>query len=122
MAHHNEIGKKGELLAKEFLCKKKHSILATNYRFQRAEIDIISKLESGIIIFTEVKTLANENSGNPEDAVSISKQQQIAKAALNFIEENNHQGEIRYDIIAITLFGKREIYHIEDAFFPTNFQ
>lgn len=121
MAKHNEIGTKGELLAKDFLLKKKHSILATNYRFQRAEIDIISKLESGIIVFTEVKTLANENSGNPEDAVSVSKQRQIAKAALNFIEKNNHQGEIRYDIIAITLYGKREIFHIEDAFFPTSF-
>ena len=121
MAQHNEIGKKGELLAKDFLIKKKHVILTTNYTFQRAEIDVISKLDNGIIVFTEVKTLANENSGNPEDAVSLSKQRQIAKAALNYIEENNHLGEIRYDIIAITLFGKREIFHIEDAFFPTSF-
>lgn len=121
MAEHNEIGRKGEVLAKDYLVKKKHTILATNYRFQRAEIDIISKIASGIIVFTEVKTLANENSGNPEDAVSVSKQKQIAKAALNYIEENNYHGEIRYDIIAITLFGKREIFHIEDAFFPTSF-
>ena len=121
MAQHNEFGKKGEALAKGFLVKKKHTILATNYTFQRAEIDIISKLENGIIVFTEVKTLANERSGNPEDAVSKSKQNQIAKAALNFIEEHNHKGEIRYDIIAVILYGKKEIFHIEDAFFPTDF-
>lgn len=121
MAEHNEIGAKGEFLAKNYLVIKNHTILATNYSFQRAEIDIVSKLESGIIVFTEVKTLANKKSGNPEDAVSVSKQKQIAKAALNYIEQNNHQGEIRYDIIAITLFGEREIFHIEDAFFPTNF-
>ena len=121
MAQHNDFGKKGEELAKKFLENKKHKIITTNYIFQKAEIDIVSRLENGIIVFTEVKTLANEKSGHPEDAVSKSKQNQIAKAALNFIEENNHQGEIRYDIIAVTLFGNREIYHIEDAFFPINF-
>lgn len=121
MAQHNDIGKKGEDLAKKFLENKKHTIVTTNYVFQRAEIDIISKLENGIIVFTEVKTLANEKSGNPEDAVSKAKQNQIAKAALNYIEENNHQGEIRYDIIAVILYGKKEIIHFEDAFFPINF-
>lgn len=121
MAQHNEIGNKGEALAKTFLEKKKHRILETNFRASGAEIDIISKLENGIIVFTEVKTLANENSGNPEDAVGVSKQRQIAKAALVYIEKINHQGEIRYDIVAVTLFGKREIYHIEDAFFPVGF-
>ena len=121
MAQHNDFGTKGEALAKAFLIRKKHTILVTNYSFQRAEIDIISKLENGIIVFTEVKTLANERSGNPEDAVSRAKQNQIAKAALHFIEENNHQGEIRYDIVAVILYGKKEILHIEDAFFPTDF-
>ncbi len=121
MAQHNDFGIKGEQLAKDFLLKKKHTIIRTNYSFQRAEIDIISKLENGILVFTEVKTLANEKSGNPEDAVSKSKQNQIAKAALHFIEENNHQDEIRYDIIAVTLYGKKEIFHIEDAFFPVGF-
>ena len=121
MAQHNDIGKKGEEIAKNFLVNKGHQILATNYVFQRAEIDIISKLKNGILVFSEVKTLANEKSGNPEDAVSKTKQNQIAKAALNYIEENNHQGEIRYDIIAIILYGKKEILHFEDAFFPTSF-
>lgn len=121
MAQHNDIGKQGEELARKFLVNKKHEILETNYRAHGAEIDIISKLQNGIIVFTEVKTLANENSGNPEDAVSKSKQRQIAKAALAYIESINHQGEIRYDIIAVTLFGKREIYHIEDAFFPIGY-
>lgn len=118
MASHNEIGNKGELLAQQFLQKKQHNILKVNYRFQRAEIDIISQLPNGVLVFTEVKTLSSPNASNPEDAVSKSKQNQIAKAALHFIETNNHQGEIRYDIVAIKLYGKQEVYHIEDAFFP----
>lgn len=121
MAEHNELGTKGEELARAFLLKKKHQIVATNFRASGAEIDIISKLENGILVFTEVKTLANENSGNPEDAVSKNKQNQIAKAALVYIENTNHQGEIRYDIVAVTFYGKREILHFEDAFFPINF-
>ncbi|MGB0885258.1 MAG: YraN family protein [Chitinophagales bacterium] len=121
MAIHNDFGNKGEQIAKDFLLKNSHEILATNYVFQRAEIDIISKLSNGIIVFTEVKTLASQKSGNPEDAVSKSKQNQIAKAALNYIEENNHHGEIRYDIIAVILYGNKEIKHFKDAFFPVGF-
>ena len=55
MAKHNELGKEGEKAAVEFLRKAGHEILAQNYRFSRAEVDIISK-EENIIVFTEVKT------------------------------------------------------------------
>ena len=42
MATHNETGSKGEKLAQEYLIANGYSILATNYRYLKAEIDIIA--------------------------------------------------------------------------------
>ena len=38
MADHNELGKKGEEFAVDFLLKKKYAILERNYRFDKAEV------------------------------------------------------------------------------------
>ena len=43
MADHNELGKKGEKLAIDFLIKNEYHILEKNYRYLKAEVDIIAK-------------------------------------------------------------------------------
>jgi putative endonuclease len=45
MAEHNELGKLGEELAVEFL-QNGYIILATNWTFQKAEVDIIAQKDS----------------------------------------------------------------------------
>lgn len=117
MAEHNKLGNAGETAALEFLRKKGHQILETNFRFSRDEIDIISQIGS-TTVFVEVKTRSNYGGGFPEMAVSKQKQKRIAKVAQYFIEQNDITGEIRYDIIAIV--KGYPIRHIEDAFFPIN--
>ena len=42
MADHNEFGKLAEELAEQFLVQKNYKILAKNFRYQKAEIDIIA--------------------------------------------------------------------------------
>ena len=55
MAEHNELGKLGEELAVDFLIEKGYEILETNWRFQKAEVDIIAQKEN-ILAVVEVKT------------------------------------------------------------------
>ena len=43
MATHNELGKKGEQLAVDFLENHGYDILERNYRFDKAEVDIIAR-------------------------------------------------------------------------------
>ena len=43
MAEHNELGQLGEDLAVDFLQKNGYEILDRNWRFQKAEIDIIAQ-------------------------------------------------------------------------------
>jgi len=118
MAEHIHTGKLGEQIAKEHLIIQGHAILATNYRYKRSEIDIISQ-EQDIIIFTEVKTRKNKKYGNPEDFINELKIEKIEEAAENYILENAWEGKIRFDIISIIIEKGSviETIHIEDAFF-----
>ena len=119
MAQHNDLGFKGERLAKELLIQKGYEILDENWVYERAEIDLIAYLNH-IIVFVEVKTRSSTGFGLPEDFVNRTKQQLMASAADEYIEIMNHEGEVRFDIISI-LFTKNNhtIKHIEDAFWPT---
>lgn len=116
MAQHNELGRKGEELAIEYLRLKEYEILKQNYRFQKAEVDIIAK-RGDFLIAAEVKTRSTPEFGNPQDFVKPKQIKQLVKAVNNFIEEENLDVEVRFDIIAIVKnkAGTR-IEHIQDAF------
>ena len=47
MAQHNDLGKKGESLAVDHLEKNGYIILERNYRFDKAEVDIIALVKEG---------------------------------------------------------------------------
>ncbi|MFP5080538.1 YraN family protein [Pedobacter sp. JCM 36344] len=120
MASHNDLGKRGEELAKEYLENKGYQILKMNWRHKRAEIDLIAK-QKDTLVFIEVKTRSSTNFGQPEEFVDWKKEKQFEFASLFFIEQSNHEGEIRFDIIAITFENKNNyiVNHIEDAFWPS---
>jgi putative endonuclease len=119
MALHNDLGKEGESIAKQYLEDKGYEILDENWTYGKAEIDLIV-YQNGIMIFVEVKSRSSVAFGDPEDFVHKAKQIQMELAANAYIELMNHQNDVRFDIIAIT-FTKNKNYnlnHIEDAFWP----
>jgi len=68
MASHNDLGKKGEQLAAEFLISKGYKIVARNFRFQKAEVDIIAR-KNNVLAIIEVKTRSSSNFGDPQEFV-----------------------------------------------------
>lgn len=118
MSQHNELGVKGEILAIEFLEKKQYSILEINWHFDKTEVDIIAKHNNTLII-VEVKTRTTNAFGPPEESVGKSKQELLSIAAEEYLERNNLDLDVRFDIVSV-LFknGEAKVYHIEDAFFP----
>jgi len=119
MATHNDLGRRGEQLAKNHLEANGYEILDENWCHGKAEVDLIA-YKDRTIIFIEVKTRTGTGFGEPEDFVDVRKQKLLAKAADEYIYLMNHQGEVRFDIIAI-LFTSENAYrlnHIEDAFWP----
>lgn len=120
MAEHNELGRYGEQVAKTYLEQQGYRIMETNWVYGRAEIDLIAFHEKQLI-FVEVKTRRSVEHGEPEDFVDWKKEKQMEFASSVYIDKKNHQGEIRFDIVAI-VFENKEVYkinHIKDAFWPT---
>jgi len=119
MAEHNELGTKGEELAKNFLINKGYKILETNWRLGSYEIDIIASFKSFIII-AEVKTRSSNSFGEPEEFVNKQKQKKLIKAASAYVCRNKIENEVRFDIISVLIYGNNvKINHLEDAFYPT---
>ncbi len=112
-------GKEGENAAIKYLRSKKYRIYATNWRFRRAEIDIIA-YKSPFLIFCEVKTRSGIDFGDPAEAVDDKKIRLLSDAATAYMIEKDYQGEFRFDILSIVMKNTKEysITHYEDAFFP----
>ncbi len=118
MARHNELGIAGEKLAKKMLCEKGYTIIETNWRFDKDEIDIIAK-DGNDLVIVEVKTRSTDQYGFPEDAVDSLKEGFLIRATEAYLEENDLDVDSRFDIVSIILNDKEtKIYHIVDAFYP----
>ena len=117
MAEHNELGKRGEALAIEFLQQKGYEILETNWIFQKAEIDIIAQKDS-VLAIVEVKTRSSIDFGLPQDFVTPKKIQLLVKAVNEYVIAKDLEVEVRFDIIAIHKEGTEyNLEHIEEAFY-----
>ncbi len=117
MSNRSFTGADGERLAIDHLCSKGFKILKTNWTYNKAEIDIIAA-HNNYVVFVEVKTRSSDSFGEPEDFVNDAKQKMLSYAAEGYIFQNRYEGEIRFDIVAVSMSpdGVAEIRHIEDAF------
>ena len=113
----HDLGKKGEDLAVKYLINKGYRILNRNFRYRKAEIDIIARKHK-VLAMIEVKT---RNEGFYEgiaDSISTKKRNLIVSAADHYVTVNSLDLEVRFDII--TLIKKYQgflIEHIPDAFY-----
>jgi len=118
MASHIALGKKGEQIALQHLQQHQYVILAVNWRYKRKEIDIIGMIQHCLVFF-EVKTLATNLFGWPEQHVDNTKRRHIQAVASAYMEHMEQlPKEIRFDVISITFQadGGWELLHMEDAF------
>ena len=102
MAQHNELGKKGEKLAVDFLLENGYEIAKRNYRFDKAEIDIIATKEDTLAII-EVKTRSSTVFGFPEEVITSKKKERMYRCAEFFLEEfsTGNSYEIQYHVAAL---------------------
>lgn len=117
MAEHNDFGTLAENLAAEYLKKKHYTIVDRNFRYQKAEIDIIADF-NGLTVVVEVKARSYNTVIEPHEAVTKKKIKSIVLCADFFMQENNLNTEVRFDIITVLpdKSGTLQIQHIEDAF------
>jgi putative endonuclease len=119
MAEHNDTGKAGEVLAQKFLKDNGYTIIETNWRHGKDEIDIIAT-DGKCIVIAEVKTRQSNRFGEPEVFVNREKQRFLIRAADAYIQRHNIDLEARFDILSVILKNENAtISHIVDAFYPT---
>lgn len=114
------MGAWGEVLAAQFLQKKKYKILATNYRCRFGEIDIIAANRS-YLVFVEVKLRKNDRFAAAREFVDNKKCERLRTTASIYLSQNPTQLQPRFDVIEIYapegLETRRPVInHLEDAF------
>jgi putative endonuclease len=118
----NELGAKGEDLAIRYLKKRGYRIIERNYRVKLGEIDIIAE-QGDDLVFIEVKTRSDTSFGSPFESITVQKQKQLSKVALEYIGKKKcHLCPARFDVVGIQFqkgsksFGDATIELLQNAF------
>ena len=112
-------GNMGEDFAAEYLQKEGYTILERNYNTKYGEIDIIARKDR-YVAFVEVKARAEDCLYAPREAVTLSKQKKICKAAILYKIKKGFDGQPRFDVFEI-IYGKQDLKiqkytYIQNAF------
>ena len=117
MGTHNEFGKLGEDKAVVFLKSKGYKVLCRNYRYLKAEIDILAQ-KDGVLAIVEVRSRSSEFHESIAETVSTKKIRLLTMAADHYVTENDMETDVRFDIITVLKKGNHFILeHLEDAFY-----
>lgn len=120
-----DVGDRGEALAAAYFEAQGYVILERNYRFERAEVDLVcfepaeEYERGGELVFAEVKTRSGLGFGRPEEAVTPEKQRNLVRAAGAYLHERRLEGSpCRFDVVSVLLRPghEPEIEHIKHAF------
>ncbi len=117
MATHNDLGREGERIAREHLEREGYKILARNYVYRKAEVDLIVRKDN-VLAAIEVKTRSKCTLGRPQDFVSPEKIRLMVSAVNEFVRIHQLDCEVRLDIIAVSREGRGfRVEHLRDAFY-----
>ncbi|MDR2854419.1 MAG: YraN family protein [Prevotellaceae bacterium] len=119
MASHNELGRRGEEIAQQYLLSKNYLIIDTNWKAGHYELDIVATKGDWLVV-VEVKTRSTALFGRPEEFIDAAKMKRIGVATHHYVLAKQITSDIRFDIISIVMYanGKYKLEHLEDAFVP----
>lgn len=117
MAAHNDLGKYGEGLAKDYMTKQGFSILHNNWTHPPFEIDMIAS-KANKLHFIEVKTRRSSAFGFPEESVTKQKFLRLQKAATQFLSLYPQWKWVQYDVLSIFIDrnNQPDYFFIEDIY------
>ncbi|WP_394747606.1 YraN family protein [Spongiimicrobium salis] len=117
MGKHNEFGQEGEQLAIDHLIAQGYRIRERNYRYLKAEVDIIAE-KDGLLVVVEVKSRSSEALQDIAETVTQKKIKLLVLATDHYITTTDLDMEVRFDIITILKeHRKYTLKHLEDAFY-----
>jgi putative endonuclease len=114
----DEVGRRGEDCAAEYLLDAGYTLVERNWRCDRGEIDLIAT-RNGDIVFIEVKTRSGTGYGHPFEAITVAKLARLRRLAGAWCRQSGLRARhIRIDAIAVINRPGREplIEHLEGVF------
>ena len=118
MSKSYDFGQEAEKRAADFLEKKGYEILARNYRFLKAETDLIAHYQNTLVI-VEVKARSSSFFGAPQSFVGKKKRSLLIEAANHFILSRDLDLEVRFDIVSfVKNNSKWKVEHLQNVFYP----
>ena len=109
----------GEDLACDALADRGYTVLTRRYRTRTGELDIVAQ-HGDWLVFVEVKARHDGSFGDPEEAVTLQKQQQMVRMATEYLARTgNPDVACRFDVVAVNTDSEPpSVTVIEDAFRP----
>jgi len=107
------IGVFGERQAERYLKKLGYKIVDRNFSSRFGEIDLIA-YDKNCVVFVEVKKRNKDSIAGGAEFVDKPKQSRIIKTAELYIQKNELDCDMRFDVIEI---NDNKINHIKNAFF-----
>lgn len=111
-----------EALASAYLSREGYQIIARNYAYMGGELDIVAR-DGETLVFVEVKSVWNNQQGNPAARVNALKQKKIWKTACHFLatqKEHAPKGfdtPCRFDVLTARVYQKPlQFAHYKNAF------
>lgn len=119
MSNTQILGQIAEEHAASFMLDIGFQIITTNWRFRRAEIDIIASRD-GVLHFVEVKSRSYNYYGSAEESIDLKKQSLIIDAAFQYMSQNKYKWAVQFDIISVYFNPVKQpvlLKYFEDSFF-----
>ena len=116
-AEHIRTGRRGESLAAAFLEARGFVIRARNYRWSRAEVDLIAG-RGARLHFVEVKTRRWHDPEPARQSVTRKKQGLLMAAAGRYMDDADYGGDFQFDVIVVLIDAadNTKVIWTEDAF------
>lgn len=117
------LGMIGQTYAEDFLRKKGYTFIERNWRARFGEIDLIFTCKKNYI-FIEVKTMIEGQFFQPEDHLTLFKENKLRQLARSYLEcKNRFVTHYQIDLAAVDVDGNYNLLEIryypnivEDAF------
>ena len=120
--YRQELGAKGEALARDMYKIKGYRIVERNFKCKIGEIDLICARDK-LLVFCEVKARTSLTFGLPAESIDEKKMRHLRRAAASYLSQGMRLNrlykdfDIRFDIVEVIFVGNKcEVNHIENAF------
>jgi putative endonuclease len=102
MARKDELGRRGEQVAADWLEALGYRVVDRNWRCRTGELDLVLR-KGKTLVFAEVKTRSSLDFGHPFEAITEQKGARLRRLAAQWCRDHGpFAGEVRIDAVAVT--------------------